>query len=148
MIKTEVYCTLQLEGFHNWENCPIDEVKFLRSSHRHMFHFKCWFDVSHDDRDIEFIMQKRRVEAYLKDKYGETIKVDPDTEILCGIYTTLVFNSMSCEMIARDLLETFGLSKCEVNEDGENGAVLTYISTTLLTGLPFELPFEELERTD
>ena len=126
MIKTEVYCTLQLEGFHNWENCPIDEVSFLRSPHRHMFHFKCYQDVSHDDRDVEFIMLKRRVQAYLYDKYGECIKVDPDTETLCGTFTTLVFNSMSCEMIARDLMIAFTLSKCEVSEDGENGAIVTY----------------------
>jgi hypothetical protein len=126
MIKTEVYWTLQLEGFHNWKNCPIDEVDFLQSPHRHMFHFKCWKDVTHDDRDIEFIMMKRRVQAYLLDKYGESIKVDPDTELLCGEFITLVFNSMSCEMIARDLINAFGLSKCEVSEDGENGAVLTY----------------------
>jgi len=135
MIKTEVYCTLQLEGFHNWENCPIDEVDFLRSPHRHMFHFKCWKDVTHDDRDIEFIMMKRRVQAYLRNRFGKTIKV------VCGAithnveldYNMLVFNSMSCEMIARDLIDAFNLSKCEVSEDGENGAVLTYTVEPELT---------------
>ena len=124
MIKTEVYCTLQLEGFHNWENCPIEEVDFLTHPHRHMFHFKCWFDVTHDDRDIEFIMMKRRVEAYLRETYGETIEL---RHYLMTFKSPgwLVFNSMSCEMIARDLIEAFDLSKCEVSEDGENGAVLT-----------------------
>jgi hypothetical protein len=126
MIKTEVYCTLQLEGFHNWENCPIDEVDFLRSPHRHMFHFKCWVDVSHDDRDVEFIMLKRRVQTYLFDRYGETIEFEHFLMTVKSSYSWLVFNSMSCEMIARDLMEAFNLSKCEVNEDGENGAVLTY----------------------
>jgi hypothetical protein len=36
-------------------------------------------------------------------------------------------------MIARDLMEAFNLSKCEVNEDGENGAVLTYTAGYHLT---------------
>ena len=131
MIKTEVYCTLQLEGFHNWENCPIDEVDFLASPHRHMFHFKCWFDVSHDDRDIEFIMQKRRVEAYLRNKFGQKITLVDEDKMgrEYSEYNTLVFNSMSCEMIARGLMGAFNLSKCEVNEDGENGAVLTHVPT-------------------
>ena len=35
------------------------------------------------------------------------------------------FKSNSCEMIARDLIDKFGLNKCEVNEDGENGAIVT-----------------------
>jgi len=32
---------------------------------------------------------------------------------------------MSCEMIARELIEHFNLSRCEVSEDGENGAIVT-----------------------
>ena len=38
---------------------------------------------------------------------------------------------MSCEMIARVLLDEFNLSRCEVSEDGENGAIVTYVETPL-----------------
>ena len=36
----------------------------------------------------------------------------------------LKFVKMSCEMIAKELLEKFDLTKCEVSEDNENGAIV------------------------
>ena len=35
------------------------------------------------------------------------------------------FGAMSCEMLARELIEEFDLCQCEVNEDNENGAIVT-----------------------
>lgn len=112
-MKTEVYCTLQVEGTHNWPNCPYDEVDYLRVPHRHMFHVKAFKEVFHDDRDQEFIMLKHAVQEHLGSKYYNVDKC------LC------VFGARSCEMIARELVEAFGLSRCEVSEDDENGAVVT-----------------------
>ena len=84
-MKTFVYCTLQLEGIHNWDNCHLPEVQFLAFSHRHMFHFYCEKEVSHDDRDIEFIILKRKITKYLINRYpGEHC---------------MIFNSMSCEIL-------------------------------------------------
>jgi len=116
MITTEVYCSLQLEGIHNWPNCPHEEVAYLRNNHRHMFHIKTWVDVGHDDRDVEFIIFKHQVEEYLINKYGMNEEL--------GI-RVCEFGPMSCEMIARELIEHFNLSRCEVSEDGENGAIVT-----------------------
>ena len=31
------------------------DVSFLGTPHRHIFHFKVYIEVFHDDRDIEFI---------------------------------------------------------------------------------------------
>ena len=63
--------------------------------------------VTHDDRDIEFILFKREV--------SHAIQVARATEEV---------ETWSCEKWARYLVERFGLSKCEVSEDGENGAVV------------------------
>ena len=115
-IRTQVYCTVLAEGLHSWPNCPFDEVDYLRDEHRHVFHIKAYTDVNHDDRDVEFIMLKHQIEEYLNHHFY-------NHERKC-----LVFGAMSCEMIARKLITEFNLSMCEVNEDGENGAVLTVIS--------------------
>jgi len=111
-ITTEVYCTLQIEGTHNWPNCPFDEVDYLRVPHRHIFHIKAYAEVNHDDRDIEFICLKHRIEEYF-------VRYRDDVKKIC------VFGAKSCEMIARELITEFGLTRCEVNEDNENGAILT-----------------------
>lgn len=114
-IRSQVYCTLQLPGIHNWPGCPFDEVAYLRDPHRHMFHIKAFKDVYHDDRDVEFIMLKNEITQYLDDQYW-------DEETRC-----LYFGAMSCEMIAKELISVFDLSSCEVSEDGENGAILTVV---------------------
>lgn len=113
-ITSEVYCTLQVEGLHHWPGCPFDEVAYLRDPHRHVFHIKAHTIVGHDDRDVEFIMLKHEIARYLEEKYwNEELKLH-------------LFGAMSCEMIARELMETLHLSRVEVSEDGENGAVLYY----------------------
>jgi len=108
-MKTTIICKLQVEGVHQWSKCPIEEVKFLRNPHRHIFYIICEKEVFHDDRDVEFIAFKRKITKYLN-KYSN------------GEY--LEFNNMSCEMIARELLLEFELLRCEVFEDNENGAII------------------------
>lgn len=120
-MKTEVYCTLQIEGTHYWADCPFDEVSYLRNNHRHLFGIKAYKEVTHDDRDIEFIMLKHRIETYIKNKYMHRVGNDAVSQLLCE------FGGMSCEMIAKELIEEFELSRCEVNEDGENGAIVTVL---------------------
>jgi len=118
-MKTEVYCTLAIEGTHCWAECPFPEVAYLRDPHRHMFHIKAYKEVTHADRDVEFIMLKHRIDTYIKDRYMEKAVNDGFSHLLC------VFGSMSCEMLAEELIEEFNLSRCEVNEDNENGAIVT-----------------------
>lgn len=109
-MKTTVFATIEVEGTHKWAGCPFDEVSYLRITHRHCFGIKCWKSVNHDDRDVEFIMLKHAVRHYLELKYwNEQSRL-------------LDFGMMSCEMIAKELIAEFGLVKCSVNEDGENGA--------------------------
>ena len=110
MPKTNIIINTQVEGIHNWPGCDIKEVEFLKFPHRHLFHICCKKEVNHDDRDVEIINLKREINSFL-----ESIYAAPNS-------STLIFESKSCEMIARELLETFKLNYCSVLEDGENGA--------------------------
>lgn len=106
-LKSVVFCSLQFEGFHNWPGCPFEEVKYLRDRHRHIFHVKAFKRVTHSDRDVEFIMMKNAISAFIRDLY-------PRGEM----------GATSCEMLAEILINKFELCQCEVNEDGENGAIV------------------------
>jgi len=121
-IKTEVYCTLQVEGVHNWSECPLEEVIYLRELHRHVFHIKAHRIVSHDDRDQEFIMLKHDILYHLLNTYASE---GQDGHFMDDY--VCIFGEMSCEMIAKELVSKFDLSRCEVSEDNENGAVVTVL---------------------
>lgn len=108
-MKTNIVVNLTVEGLHFWKTCSIKEVDFLKNTHRHLFYITCKKEVAHDDRDIEIIMFKRRIKEFLKENYyGDGI--------------ILKFGSMSCEMIAKELVQEFNLTYCLVLEDNENGA--------------------------
>lgn len=113
--KTTVIVKLQVEGIHNWPQCPFDEVAFLRHPHRHMFHIKAEKLVTHSDRDVEIIMLKRDIEGYLKSRYEHKLSYSSSQ-------VALVFGRMSCEEIATEVAKQFELETCEVLEDNENGA--------------------------
>ncbi len=108
-----IFVTFQKEGIHCYPDAPAG-VEFLKHPHRHMFHFRVDIEVWHDDRDIEFILFKRELEAL----YGESGTMD--------------LNHKSCEMTADNLAEYIQDAypgrdlKIEVSEDGENGAVCIY----------------------
>ena len=107
--------TFQKEGIHCYpaaaEDLKLEDVKFLASPHRHMFHFRVRIAVTHNDRDIEFIQFKR----WLESLYSSGV---------------LELNYKSCEMIAEDIIDSI-LKKypnrdliVSVFEDDENGAIL------------------------
>lgn len=117
MIKKKIWVTFQREGIHCYPAAGSDpklrDVAFLASPHRHMFHFKVYLEVFHDDRDVEFILLKRELEGL----YGSgTLKLD----------------YMSCEMIADELLTYLKNqypgrdATIVVSEDDENGCELVY----------------------
>lgn len=124
MINTSIWVTFQKEGIHKYPAAATDpklsEVSFLAHPHRHMFHFRVELEVFHDDRDVEFILLKRELE---------------------GLYSsgTLQLNNMSCEMIARELLQYIKTyypgrdSTIQVSEDNENGCTLVYVKEMSVT---------------
>jgi len=106
---TNIIVKLQIEGMHSWDNA-FEKVSFLKHPHRNLFYITCKKKVNHDDRDVEFIVFKREIEKYIKDKYE------------CSVKNLCDFKFKSCEMIACELLVKFDLSYCSVFEDNENGA--------------------------
>lgn len=116
-----IWVTFQREGIHKYPGADTDpklatgdwdDVSFLGYPHRHIFHFKVWIEVFHNDRDIEFIQFKR----WLERLYGDILDI----------------NYHSCEMIADDLAEQIQLKypgrwlKISVAEDNENGCEIEY----------------------
>lgn len=110
-MKSFIIVSLEVFGLHCWDDCNLMQVDFLKNQHRHKFLFKSCFEVSHDNRELEFIVVKDRIDAFLNIEF-----YDP-------IYRCLNFGSMSCEMLCKEVMKNFSnISWCEVWEDGENGA--------------------------
>jgi hypothetical protein len=122
--KRQIWVTWQKEGIHKYPAAATDpalatgdeyDVSFLASPHRHMFHFRVWIDVFHNDRDVEFIQFKRWCESLY----------NSDNSVLSLDYK-------SCEMMADDLYIQIAsrypgrVVHIEVSEDGENGALIRY----------------------
>ena len=122
-----IWVTFSKEGIHMYPGADTDpklatgdwdDVSFLGYPHRHIFHFKVWIEVYHDDRDIEFIQFKR----WLERLYDE---VDSSTSVL-------QLDHKSCEMIADELANEINLEypgrwlKISVAEDNENGCEMEY----------------------
>jgi len=120
--ERKIWVTFCKEGVHCYpaaatapELATGDEydVSFLGSPHRHIFHFRVWIDVVHNDRDIEFIQFKRWLENLFRQG---TVQLD----------------YKSCEMMADDLYIQIATRYpdravwIEVSEDGENGALIKY----------------------
>jgi len=116
-----IWVTFKREGIHKYPAALEDpklatgdeyDVSFLGYPHRHIFHFRVWIEVKHNDRDIEFIQFKR----WLENLYQGTLKLD----------------YKSCEMIADDLHTQIAKKHpgrkiwIEVSEDGENGCIKKY----------------------
>jgi hypothetical protein len=118
----KIWVTFQKEGMHLYPAAATDpklatgqwdDVSFLASPHRHIFHFRVAIEVRHDDRDIEFIQFKR----WLERLYANG---------------TLNLDHKSCEMISDDLFAKITerwpgrLIEIDVSEDGENGSNTVY----------------------
>jgi hypothetical protein len=131
--KRQIWVTWQKEGIHKYPAAATDpalatgdeyDVSFLASPHRHMFHFRVWIDVFHNDRDVEFIQFKRWCES-LYSGHGAVLSLD----------------YKSCEMMADDLYIQIAsrypgrVVHIEVSEDGENGALIKYELTQSLNNI-------------
>ena len=120
--ERKIWVTFRKEGIHRYPDAATNpllatgdeyDVSFLAVPHRHIFHFRVWIDVFHNDRDIEFIQFKR----WLENLYATgTLKLD----------------YKSCEMIADDIYIKIAERYpnravwIEVAEDGENGCLIKY----------------------
>ena len=120
--ERKIFVQFRKEGIHRYPAAATDpalatgdeyDVSFLGVPHRHIFHFRVWIDVLHNDRDIEFIQFKRWLENLYRDG-------------------TLQLDYKSCEMMSDDLYDQIANRYpgravwIEVAEDGENGALIKY----------------------
>lgn len=102
----------QMPGFHRWEGAN-KEVNYLGFMHRHVFFFECGAEVTHNERELEFMTVAKEVKEHLWDKFWH--------HDLDG----LMFEGRSCESIAEEILDAFDyLEWVKVFEDNENGSVV------------------------
>ena len=119
-----IWVTFQKEGVHKYPAAKTDpnlatgdhyDVSFLAFPHRHIFHFRVWINVNHNDRDIEFIQFKRWLE-----------------QLYSGTSSILQLDYKSCEMIAEDLYQQIIARYpgrevwIEISEDAENGCFIKF----------------------
>ena len=119
-----IWVSFRKEGIHCYPAAATDpnlatgdqyDVSFLANPHRHIFHFRVWLSVTHNDRDVEFIQFKR----WLEQLYSSTQSV-------------LSLDHKSCEMMSDELYDTISQKYpnrevwIEVSEDGENGSFIKY----------------------
>ena len=119
-----IWVTFRKEGIHCYPAAATDpklatgdyyNVSFLGTPHRHIFHFRVWLGVTHNDRDVEFIQFKRWLERLYSSEQG-----------------VLSLDYKSCEMMSDDLYAQISQKYpdrevwIEVSEDGENGSFIKY----------------------
>ncbi len=119
-----IWVTFRKEGIHCYPAAATDpalatgdyyDVSFLGTPHRHIFHFRVWLGVTHNDRDVEFIQFKRWLERLYSSEQG-----------------VLSLDYKSCEMMSDDLYAQISQRYpdrevwIEVSEDGENGSFIKY----------------------
>ena len=122
--KKMIWVTFRKEGIHKYPAALTEpnlatgdeyDVSFLGYPHRHIFHFRVWINVLHNDRDIEFIQFKRWLES-LYNGQGSVLSLD----------------YKSCEMMSEDLYQQISQKYpsreiwIEISEDGENGSFIKY----------------------
>ena len=99
----------QKEGYHFWGQAP-EGVKFLRKMHRHIFWIELWIEQKHTKRDVEYILEKRKLERFLEKQHLE--------------------GRFSCEDLADTILRhwkhLYPKRKIKVGvwEDNENGCLI------------------------
>ena len=129
--KTNIWGTFRIDGIHKYPAALEDpilatgdeyDVSFLGYPHRHIFHFKVWIEIFHNDRDIEFIQFKRWLEKLYAEK-------------------TLELDYKSCEMMSDDLYVEITKKypgrniEIDVSEDGENGSHAIYQKTAPVSAI-------------
>jgi len=115
----KIWVTWQRAGFHFYPQANMDprltDVKYLGARHRHLFKFKVFIEVTHNDRDLEF----HQVLNFCESLFESNIDI----------------NSKSVEMLADDIYDHLSIEypnrgmTIEVSEDGECGCSIEYNRT-------------------
>lgn len=95
MSRLFIIVQTQFEGMHCYPDAPA-KVAYLRNMHRHMFHVKAEIEVFNNDRELEFVIVKNDLDAFLK--------------------TVYVPDFVSCEMYA-ELIQTYLKSRWDIENE-------------------------------
>lgn len=106
--ELSVWVTTQFEAQHHWPEAP-DEVAFLRTLHRHVFHVYVEVSIDHS-RQLEFIMLKRYIE-------GVCQRIPNNSTWSCEQMAFFIESSMYYDY-------DYEWAIIRVSEDGENGSTL------------------------
>ena len=100
----------QFEANHYWEGA-MAEVSFLKNSHRHKFFVELWIEQEHNERDVEYITEKEKLDIFLT-KFAK--QVLPHS---CETFAEMIKQDWERRRYPRRV-------KVGVWEDNENGAFL------------------------
>lgn len=119
-VRTTVLAKSAISATHNWP-APSNNMMLLKNEHHHVFTVEAELEVTHEDREVEFIQVSLRVRELLEELGGE-----PRDKLYR-------FGSMSCEKIARTLGQRLAVSYGErwmsitVREDDIHGATVVLV---------------------
>ena len=121
----------QFQAIHQWSDCEIKEVAFLKHPHHHYFNVTVKIQQFHFNRDVEYIDMQLRLDKFISNHLlGINIcEYRPDISDVISY-----MGSKSCEMLAEEILSFVanlfvtkeGLEKRDimvgVYEDNRHGA--------------------------
>ena len=108
----KVFIKTTFEALHRWKDAPKQQ-SYLRNVHRHIFHVRLEIDVTHVERDIEFIQLKNEVNELISEIKNDSNSV----EYSCETYGALISHGIWAQYKRA--------VTCEVSEDDENGAIIS-----------------------
>lgn len=106
-MKSFVILDFDIEGFHNYPNAPT-QVSFLSNKHRHLFRIEIGICVTELNREKEIFIEQDIVKDIIRSRFG----------------MPAIFGQMSCEHIAKFIIDNYDCSWCKVLEDGRGGALI------------------------
>jgi len=121
--KTFVYCTFQKEGYHYFPGADINptyatgdeyDVGHLGLRHMHYFNFKVWVQVTHSNREIEFIQLRRWIENLYK---TNSLEMDHQS---CEMLAEALFTKLSARYPGMEI-------RIDISEEGINGAYVEFV---------------------
>lgn len=115
-MKYFINVSFNFEGYHRYDGAP-NEVKYLTSTHRHLFYVKAKIEVFHDDRELEFIIVKHELQRFVNVTYPDGL-VGSCEMIAYSIYNHIK-NFFPYNGNYKDNFER--AAQVEVYEDNENG---------------------------
>jgi hypothetical protein len=119
-MKKHIIIKTQFTALHQWSECDIEKVSFLKELHRHIFFVKIKFFVKENNRELEFFECKNFIDTFINNKLLKP-HINPNHSVCASL------GNMSCEDIAETILSFLQNKKlpvCYVSvfEDNENGA--------------------------